>query len=57
LLKLDKKMTQELLNSLGEIPAKYSMGLISSIQTLWNQQNPQAEETVVEDEVVEEVTE
>ena len=50
-------MTQELLNSLGEIPAKYSMGLISSIQTLWNQQNPQAEETVVEDEVVEEVTE
>lgn len=47
-LKLDEKMTNELLVSLGEIPAKYSMNLIGSIKTLWNEQNK--EEPKEEDE-------
>lgn len=49
-LTLDEKMTNELLESLGEIPAKYSMGLIASIQKLWVEQNPKEE--VVKQEVM-----
>lgn len=43
-LTLDEKMTNELLASLGEIPAKYSISLINSIQKLWIEQNPKEEE-------------
>jgi hypothetical protein len=38
-------MVQELLNNLAEIPAKWSMNLIGSIQAEWNKQNPEVEET------------
>ena len=47
-LTLDEKMTQELLTTLAEMPAKYSMNLIGSIQKLWSEQNPEEVEESTE---------
>ena len=39
-LTLDETQVKELLASLAESPAKYSMGIIQKIQLLWQEQNP-----------------
>ena len=37
---LNETQVKELLASLAESPAKYSMGMIQKIQQLWGEQNP-----------------
>ena len=40
-LTLDEKQVNELLTSLAEMPAKYSMSLIQAVKQLWHEQNPE----------------
>ena len=42
-LELTEEQTQGLVNELGEIPAKWSIGIIGKIQSLFAEQNPEEE--------------